>query len=226
MTTHGIVSPLSQAIPIRVGIDTHAEVDLVDVQLVRQLGLKPCRNKDLPILRAINQQNLHTYGAYNLRLELTDSYGVRRTTLRPYIAIDRDQGDSQILLGMPALDKLKILIDCEQYQWQYKLEKSDVRIDTYKRFRKWTKNANVYALIEVNHLIRELSPIKPTYPTGPTYVKKPIPLIDKLPACLNPYLDVFSLKNAKQLAPYRNVDLAINLQPGKEPLYSLIYPLS
>jgi hypothetical protein len=108
----------------------------VDVRLVRQLGLKQCRNKDLPILQAVNQQNLATYGAYNLRLELTDSYGVRRTTLRPYIAIDRDLGDSQVLLRMPALNKLKILIDCKQYQWQYKIEKSDVRIDSYKRFRK------------------------------------------------------------------------------------------
>jgi hypothetical protein len=150
MTTHGIISPLSQAIPIRVGINTHTKVDLVDVQLVRQLGLKQCRNKDLPILRAVNQQDLATYGAYNLRLELTDSYRVRRTTLRPYIAINQDLGDSQILLRMPALNELKILIDCKQYQWQYKLEKSDVRIDSYKRFRKWTKNANVYALIKVN----------------------------------------------------------------------------
>jgi hypothetical protein len=115
IVTHGIVSPLSQAIPIRVGIDTHAKVNLVDVQLVRQLGLKQCRNKDLPILRAVNQQNLQTYRAYNLRLELTDSYGVRRTTLWLYIAIDRDPGDSQILLGIPALTELKILVDCEAY---------------------------------------------------------------------------------------------------------------
>ena len=112
-TTHGVVSPLSQAIPIQVGIDTHAEVDLVDIKLVRQLGLKPCRNTNLPILRAVNQQDLHTYGAYNLRLELTDNYGVRRTTLRPYLAIDRDPGDSQFLLGMTALTDLKILIDCD-----------------------------------------------------------------------------------------------------------------
>ena len=66
--------PLSHAIPIKVGINTHAEVDLVDIKLVQQLGLKPCQNKNLPILRAINQQNLPTYGAYNLRLELTDAY--------------------------------------------------------------------------------------------------------------------------------------------------------
>ena len=33
-TTHGIVSPLSHAIPVHVGIDTHTEADLVDIQLV------------------------------------------------------------------------------------------------------------------------------------------------------------------------------------------------
>lgn len=37
-----------------------------------------------------NRQNLSTYGAYNVRLELTDSNGIRRETLRPYLAIDRD----------------------------------------------------------------------------------------------------------------------------------------
>jgi hypothetical protein len=113
LTTYGIVSPLSHAIPIKVGIDTHAEVDLVDIKLVRQLGLKPCRNRNLPILRAINQQNLPTYRAYNVRLELTDAYGIRRTTFQPYLAIDRDPNDSQVLLGMTALNELKVLIDCE-----------------------------------------------------------------------------------------------------------------
>ena len=36
------MSLLLHAIPIKVGINTHAEVDLVDIKLVRQLGLKPC----------------------------------------------------------------------------------------------------------------------------------------------------------------------------------------
>ena len=147
------MSPLSHAIPIKVGIDTHAEVDLVDIKLVQQLGLKPCRNPNLLILRAINQQNLYTYGAYNLRLELTDAYGIRRTTLRPYLAIDRDPNDSQVLLGMTALNELKVFIDCENSQWQYKLEKSDIRLESYQRFRKRAKNAIVYALVDINHLI-------------------------------------------------------------------------
>ena len=145
--TQGIASPLSQAIPILVGIDTHAEADLVDIRLVRQLRLKPCRNTNLPILRAVNQQNLRTYGAYNLWLELTDSYGVRRTTLRLYLAIDRDPRDSQILLGMTALTEQKILIDYETQQWQYKLGKANIKIDTFRQFQKKAKGARVYTLV-------------------------------------------------------------------------------
>ena len=41
-----------------------------------------------------------------------DDYGVRWTTLQPYLAIDQDPGDSQILLGITALKEQKILIDC------------------------------------------------------------------------------------------------------------------
>ena len=72
----------------------YVEVDLVDIKLVRQLGLKPCRNRNLPILWAINQQNLSTYRAYNLQLELTDAYRIRRTTLQPYLAIDYNPNNS------------------------------------------------------------------------------------------------------------------------------------
>jgi len=185
-------------------------VDLVDIKLVQQLGLKPCRNTRLPILRAVNQLNLRTYGAYNVRLELTDEYGVQRTTLRPYIAIDRDPGDSKILLGMTALTELKIVIDCQTCQWQYKLDKASIRIDTFQRFRKKASGARVYALVEVNSLLT----------SGDSSGTS------QLPACLKYHLDVFLASNAKKLAPHRDIDLAIELQPGKEPPYGPIYPLS
>jgi hypothetical protein len=113
------VSPLSYIIPVRIGLDTYTEADLVDIKLVRQLGLKQCRNKDLPILRAVNQQDVPIYGVYNLQVSLTDSYGLEQTTLRLYIAVDRDLGDSQILLGMPALTDARILLNYKAYTWQY-----------------------------------------------------------------------------------------------------------
>ena len=51
-------------------------------------------------------------------------------------------------------------------------------------------------------------------------------MIDKLPNSLKDYLDVFSIRNAKKLAPHWDIDLAIELQPRKEPPYGPIYPLS
>jgi Reverse transcriptase (RNA-dependent DNA polymerase) len=166
----------------------------------------------LPILRAVNQQDLYTYGVYNVRLELTDYYGSQRTTLRPYLAIDRDPGDSQILLGMTALTEQKILIDCETNKWQYKVEQADIRIDSYKRFQKRIKGALIYGLIEVNHLIS----------SSPELAK----LASQFPESLKNHLDVFSDTNAKRLAPHRDIDLEIELQPGKDPPYGPIYPLS
>jgi hypothetical protein len=40
------------------------------------------------------------------------------------------------------------------------------------------------------------------------------------------FSDVFSSANAEKLPPHRNIDLSIDLQPGKEPPYGPIYPLS
>jgi hypothetical protein len=112
---------------------------------------------------------------------------------------------------MTALNELKVLIDCENSQWQYKLEKSDIRLESYQRFRKRAKNAVVYALVDINHLI-------------PSNISS---LIDKLSDSLKKnYPDVFLAQNAEKLALYCDIDLAIELQPGKEPPYGPIYLLS
>ena len=54
---------------------------------------------------------------------------------------------------MLALSELKLLVDCETSQWQYKLDKASIRIDTAQRFKKRTKGAWIYTLVEVNYLI-------------------------------------------------------------------------
>ena len=49
---------------------------------------------------------------------------------------------------------------------------------------------------------------------------------NKLSNSLYNFLDIFLASNTKKLVLYCNINLAIKLQPGKEPLYGLIYPLS
>ena len=110
---------------------------------------------------------------------------------------------------MTALTKLQILIDCQTYQWQYKLDKANIQINTFQRFQKRIKRAMIYALVEINHLISFKTSL----------------LTNELPESLQYYLDVFSDSNIKKLTPHRDIDLAIELQPGKEPLYKPIYLL-
>jgi hypothetical protein len=119
-----------------------------------------------------------------------------------------------LLLGITALNELKVFIDCENCQWQYKLDKSNIQFELHQQFRKRARNANIYALVEINYLI-------------PSTISSLIDrLLDKLLDSLRNYLDIFSSDNAKKLAPHWDIDLAIELQPGKEPLYRPIYPLS
>ena len=113
---------------------------------------------------------------------------------------------------MPALTELRMLVDCELHQWEYKADKASICIDSYRRFQKWMKGAKTYALVEVNHLLQA------------SYSLASQPISD-LPDCLKSYADIFSTDNAEKLVPYRDIDLAIELQPGKEPLYRPIYSL-
>ena len=96
---------------------------------------------------------------------------------------------------MTALAEQQILINCQASTWQYKLSKASIKIKTAKRFRRKTKGARVYTLVEVNHLISSM----------PSYIAS------QLPNSLRHHLDVFLANNAKKLAPYRYINLAIKL---------------
>ena len=97
---------------------------------------------------------------------------------------------------MLALTELKVLLDCDTGQWEYKVDKTSIQVEPYHQFQRKTKEAKVYALVEVNHLLRSRSADL---------------LGNTLPDCLGDYLNVFSSSNTKKLALYRNIDLAIKL---------------
>jgi hypothetical protein len=88
-----------------------------------------------------------------------------------------------------------------------------VKEESATRFKKrLLKNPKVYALVPINHLIESTNKGRGT---------------DKLDARLEAYRDVFSAVNAEQLPPLRpGVDLAIELQEGKQRPYGPLYPLS
>ena len=180
------------------------------------MDLKPYKRRYPELVAAAGALTAKARGAYWIRYTLTDHRGVVRQFRRPFLAIDRKPDDSPLLIGMPGLKHMGVSISLgEQETWQYQLRrpgKTAVKVEGRKRFnRRLRTQPKVYILMPHNHLIRSWERTK----------------IDGLPEELLEYTDVFAASGGTALAPHRDgVDLAIEVEDGKQPPYGPLYPLS
>ena len=180
------------------------------------MDLKPYKRRYPELIAAAGALTAKARGAYWIRYTLTDHRGVVRQFRRPFLAIDRKPDDSPLLIGMPGLKHMGVSISLgEQETWQYQLQrpgKTAVKVEGRKRFnRRLRTQPKVYILMPHNHLIRSWERTK----------------IDGLPEELLEYTDVFAASGGTALAPHRDgVDLAIEVEDGKQPPYGPLYPLS
>ena len=103
---------------------------------------------------------------------------------------------------MLALEEMRILVDCELYQWQYKLSVDNVQVDSAKQFFKHIWNIDIYTLVKINYLINLRPKGKELIQLGLETLS--IMLHQKFP-------DIFTLSNVEKLLPHKDIDLAINL---------------
>jgi hypothetical protein len=136
-------------------------MDLVSINLVRSLGLKPCNKKkhnhEIPALEAAGQQPLKTYGVYHLRCSITDRNGHQLSFIRPFVAIDRDPTDAPVLLGRPALVAYKIIQYHGTSEWEFE-QKVEVK---------------EYSPAKFQQLLRKGS--APVYEVRPCFQLPPLP---------------------------------------------------
>ena len=87
-------------------------VDLVSISFVKSLGLEPCRKHQhiAPRLEGVRETHPKTYGFFHLKITLIDRFNRFFDYIRPFLTIDRDPRDSQILLGKPTLKDSDIII--------------------------------------------------------------------------------------------------------------------
>lgn len=184
------------------------------------MDLKPCRKRYPEMVAAVGALSAKAKGAYWVRYTIVDHYGVLRQHYRPFLAIDRHADDSPLLIGMPGLKAMGVSIHIgDDATWHYSLQKHGkpfVEMESSKKFRKrLRKGPRVYALVLHNPLIQQ---------NGDKSLKD---ILKELPPEISVFEDVFSPTNAKALAPHREgIDLAIDLQDGKQPPYGPLYPLS
>ena len=93
-------------------MDSYLIVDLVSISFVKSLGLEPCRKYQYIALRleGVGETYPKTYGFFHLRITLIDCFNRSFDYIRPFLAVDRDAQDSQVLLGRPTLKDFGIII--------------------------------------------------------------------------------------------------------------------
>ncbi len=138
MTTEGeILSGIHANVVI--GLDTYAEMDVVSLAYVQQLGLKPCTRKKhnhaIPTVEGAGMTVIPTYGVYHLHLVITDRWGTKMPFVRPFAAITRNPTDAPILLGCPALQDMSIVIDAAEGTREFK-RVAKVEAISVKAFRR------------------------------------------------------------------------------------------
>ena len=217
-----LISDSTTAEDIEIALDTCAEVDVVGIDFARQQGLKPYIKKYPRLLQMAGALRSRACGAFWATWEMTDHQGIIRSHRRPFLALNRGSNDTPLLIGERTLGEIGITVSLRTEErggnkWQYDLDtdhKPFIRMDSPKRFEKRLRaNPKVYALV-VQQVLEE--------PLGGNKKGQ-----DHLPEQLLGYEDVFSARNAATLAPNRpGVDLAIELQEGKEPPFGPLYPLS
>jgi hypothetical protein len=208
-----------KAVPVNIDFDTCSQVDIVSYAWAKKMDLKPYIKKCPQLLATAGRSELSVRGAFWVRYILQDDNGVRREFYKPFLAIDRYQEseDAPLLVSNHTLEEMGINLELrpQRTTWRFALDrhKPFVKVDSAKRFRRrLQKNPKIYALVACNHLIASASQTKENA---------------ELPDRLKDFTDVFSPVNAATLAPNReDVDLAIDVQPGSQPPYGPLYPLS
>jgi len=97
-------------------------VDLVSVSFIRSLGLEPYQKHQhiAPRLEGVRETHPKTYGFFHLRMTLIDRFNRSFDCIRPFLAVDRDPRDSQVLLGRPTLKDFDIVIRNSLDSWEFK----------------------------------------------------------------------------------------------------------
>lgn len=205
---------------ISVDLDTCAELDIVDIDFVRRHKLQWIGNES-PRVRFMDSHFAKVFGIYQVPLTFTDSHGCTRTSVISCTAVQRHlvEGDSPVLLGMPALSKLGILLFPQAQSWWFVQETDTIKLTNPKKFLKQCKQeACVYALLVHPDVPTALFPDEEETKTSRN--------VEEIPPELQEFKDVMDITNSDILPSSKPTDHKIDLLPDTVPPVGPIYPLS
>ena len=213
---NGIVySANDEAQQVQVQIDPGAHVNVMSQSLAVKLDL-PRQRADLPTLGWLGPERKSVYGAYELRMRMTDDTGVARHVKHLFYGIDKE--GPEVLYGNPGLKNQNIQLDLGKQHWRWGLV-----------------NTTQVQLVDLEQIVEEEGPIGflgsvmyiPEVGPDSTRINLAQSADEpRIPSALSDFEDVFSLEEAATLPQNRDTDHAIEIEEGKQPPYGPLYNLS
>ena len=175
-------------------------VDLISISFVKSLGLSPCtRPKHQhvePVLEGVGQTQPKTYGFFHLRLHIMDHWNHLLVFICPFLAVDCNACDSQILLGRPLLKDFKINLLNDIDLWEFNQKPKVTKISACQFAQDISSTTCIF---EVHTIFRPCDD-----DTDPWEDENDFPIdLSNVPEQLcQKFRDFFNTYNADRLAPH------------------------
>lgn len=205
---------------IKVLMDTGAEIDVIDMNLVRKLGLEPARDYAAPGLESFRGEKANPGNAYWLTFFLIDSHGRPRKVRRVLAGAELKDGSHDIILSRPSMGQEGIVIDCATNKWHYAMVAA---ADPASFAREIVENKEkAYVL----HITAFLTPKEVAQQALEADGDAPAETPKELPPELKGLEGFFDEQAAKRMPMLAEATHKIDLVEGKEPPYGPLYPMN
>lgn len=187
-------------------LDTGAEANLINDAAAIQFRLRKAPNADTPTIVLPDGSKTYCYSTYETVTNLKDDWGTEhRTKVLLYGVPDLKE---TVILGIPALQAMRVTIDCETKAWRFKLrtDRESLRLEEPEEFAQSLQHeATVYAMV-MNHVGEQVQVT--------------------LPPQLSEFADVADSNAADALPKHHGGEHSIEIEHGKEAPYGPLYNLS
>lgn len=192
-------------------IDSGAEENCIRQSLALECGWIPNRENGAGLV-TLDGKEVWTYGTHNLPIATTDSIGDTRSMSHRFMACDFEGLDVNLILGYPWLRDVDPTIGFPTGRWRYAAGTAKVDVVDADQFYVETESAQVYSV-----------------QTRPSDVSSRIGTISArqtpIPEMYEQYADVFDDQKAGVLPEHHPMEHKIEMEAGKEPPWSPVYPL-
>ena len=201
----------SKSTSVWILLDISTEANVISQYFMMQIRMKSL-NSELSHSVLLNEQHHYCYSTYLVTYQLKDSWDQMHNCEHIFYALDKN--GSKLILDLSALEKKQIKIDCEMWEWCFriKLQSLSLKESSEDFEQSLRKESMICALLWVQSVFINIH-------------LQDVELTSTISVSYSDYADVFLEKEVSWLFTHEKHDHAIEINE-KEPPHGSLYNLS